>query len=57
MVMPEIIGNAAKQCQAMLMPTNTMLDLPVMGKRHGKGVTLQTDKHRCLELPRPTAGS
>ena len=34
-----------------------MFDLPVMGKGHGKGVTLQTDKHRFLELPWPMAGS
>ena len=41
----------------MLIESYTMFDLFVMGKRHGKRMTLQTDKDRFLELPRPTAGS
>ena len=37
----------------MLTVSQTMANLLIMGKRHGKRVTLQTDKHRFLEMPRP----
>ena len=34
-----------------------MVDLSVICKQHGEGVTLQKDKHWCLELPWTTADS